>query len=324
MATPLLGWIAPRDRNQAQQDAHALAMTKVLPRHGLSPVTLAPGQKVVLTKAWSHPDVVADIGFEFTGFRQLTGSCVGVSAGNWITTLAALQRLLTQGTTKAFVGFWPFFYGRTRTNEGDSGQGEGAVDSVMGDTVAKEGYFDLTQPGLPTFDKSDGLALTSNEELQWSDGASSIVTKWLPLAKQHTGVKAVCTSPDDVWNAVGNGYPNINGCDLYVGNGSIKGSGDTAYVCGGYDGRGGHSTCILGIWQHPTDGKLFLYSNQWDGSTYPKDPAGGGRCTVWIPESELAKGFSQYGQSGGESLALSHVDWFPAQPDVPVVLDYFF
>lgn len=321
MTTPLLGWIPPVDRTQEQQDAHDLAMKSVLLRHSLPPVRLAVGEKLMLTDAWKHPDVIADIGFEFTGFRQLTGSCVGVSAGNWITTLAALQRLLTDGATKAFVPFWPFDYGRTRSNEGDRGQGEGAVDSVMGDTMSKEGYFAITEVGLPTFDHSDGLALPSKTELQWSDGASALVTKWKPLAAQHTGAKAVCNSTDDIWNAIGNGYPVIDGCDNYCGSGSIKGSGTSAYSATRYTGAGGHSTCLLGIWNHPNDGRLFLYSNQWDGSTYPVDPAGAGRCCAWMTEAELAKLFRTGGDQG-ETMALSHVNWFPAQPKVLEILSW--
>jgi len=315
MAEPLLGWIAPQDRTNEQNDAHAKALAK-MPRFSMPPAKTAGPVKVILTDYWKHPDVIADIGFEFTGFRQLSGACVGVSCGNWITTLACIQRVISDTPTKAFVAFWPFLYGRCRLNEGDRGQGEGAVDSVMGDTVAKDGYFDVTQQGLPQFDKSDGLALTRSIEMQWSDGASPIVTKWQSLASQHVGAKATINSVQDIKTAIINGYPVIDGCDMYVGNGSIKGNGENAYVTGRYDGRGGHSTCILAYMDHPNDGPLYGYSNQWDGSTYPKDPAGLGRCCVWLPESEVEKGFSRYGMSGGETIALSHVDYFPSQPRV--------
>jgi hypothetical protein len=315
MTTPLLGWIPPRDRTPEQNNAHAAAMRIVRAGHGLQAVSLAPGEKLMLTDSWKDPSVVAELGFVFTGFRQLTGSCVGVSEGNWITTLACIQSKLTVGAHKPFVCFWPFPYGRTRYNEGDRGQGEGAIDSVMGEVISREGYFDIAQPGLPQFNTSDGFALTSNQELQWSDGGSALVTKWASLAAQHVGAKATCNSTDDIWNAIGNGYPVIDGCDNYIGNGSIVGTGADAYVRGHYDGRGGHSTCILGIWQHPNDGRLFLYSNQWSGSTYPKDPAGAGRCCVWTTEAEMHKLF-QTGGNGGETMALSHVDWFPAQPKI--------
>ncbi len=323
MAAPgPLGWISPANRTQAQHDAHARALA-AMPRFASFNLTAPNGPvKIDLTQSWKHPKVIADIGSEFTGFHQLTGSCVGASAGNWIATLAYMQRLLDENPTTAFIPWWPFPYGRTRANEGDHGQGEGAIDSVIGQTMVKEGVFACTEQGLPQFKTDDGLYLTSSIELQWSDGNSSTVTKWQPVAKVHPlGTLSVLNSTDDIKVAVCNGYPILDGCDNYIGNGSIKGSGADAYVVGHYDGRGGHSTCVLGYWDHPNDGPLFLYSNQWPTITYPKDPAGAGRCCVWTPESEMKKLF-QTGGGGGETMAGSHLNWFPAQPDVPTVLDW--
>lgn len=316
-----LGYILPRDRTQAQHDAHAKALA-TMPRFAVLGNAPTGPVKVDLTQSWKTPEVIADVGMEFTGFGQYTGSCVGVSAGNLVATLSFIQRAFLQSPTKALIPWWGFFYGRTRYNEGDRGQGEGAVDSVMGETLVKEGVFDITQPGLPQFTKTgpDGLWLSQSIELTWSDG-SRIDQKWIDLGKQHpVGTMATLNNTNDVKTSVINGYPVINGCEMFVGNGSIKGSGDNAYVGGHYDGRGGHSTCILGYWDHPNDGPLFLYSNQWPTSTYPKDPAGAGRCCVWITEAEHAKLFSQYGGGNGETMAASHLNYFPAQP---AVFEYF-
>ncbi len=316
MSTPPLGWIEPSLRTKEQDDAHSVAMASVMRNLALPPVVTAGPVKVMLTDFWKDPEVVADIGFEFTGFRQLTGSCVGVSAGNAIFTLGAIQRQLSENPTRAFVPWWPYDYGTTRYKEGDRGKGEGAVDSVMGVTLIKHGVFAATEPGLPQFDTSDGLALTSSQELQWSDGGSQTVKKWDSVAKLHPlGAAASLFSTQDIKTAILNGYPVLYGCEWYVGNGKIRGTGDNAYVVGKFDGRGGHSTCILGYWDHPVDGPLFLESNQWDRSTYPKDPAGAGRCCVWMPEKETARIFTLGGDQG-ETMALSSLNWFPAQPDV--------
>lgn len=319
---PPLGWIAPKDRTQDQQDAHTTALGSRV-RFALPPARLNKGEKLVLTRLLKDPAVIADVGGEFTGFGQFTGSCVGVSAGNAVATLSAVQRKLSTAPTKALIPWWPFDYGRTRYNEGDRGQGEGAIDSVMGETLKKEGVFDITQPGLPAFSKTgvDGWWLTSSLEYQWSDGAR-IDPKWGQIAKQYpVGGIATLSNPDDIETAIVNGYPVLDGCELYVGNGSIRGSGADAYVRGKYDGRGGHSTCYVGVWNHPSDGRLFLYQNSWSSSTYPTDPAGGPRCSVWVPESEVAKLFTQYGGDNGETMALSHLTYFPSQPDL---LDYLF
>lgn len=318
--SPPLGWISPSQRNPIQNAAHALAVSRHV-NFALAPPVLPKGSKVILTEVWNDSIVKQDTGIEFTGFQQLTGSCVGASSGNAVATLNMIQRLLTTGATKAFIPWWLFSYGRTRYNEGDHGQGEGAIDSVMGQTLAKEGCFSITEmTGLPDYETDDGFYLTSQLEYQWSDGIASVVTACQTVAKQHPiGSIATLNDVAGIKAAIVNGYPVLDGCSMYVGDASIKGDGDDAYVVGTYDGKGGHSTCILGYYEHPNDGPLYLYSNQWPTLTYPRDPAGGGRCCCWITESTMDKLF-QLGGDGGETMALSHLDYFPAQP---AVLDWF-
>lgn len=308
------GLILPSERTDDQNAEHERAIA-AMPKFALQ-YTAPPGPvKILLTAFWANPDVVSDVGFEFNGFYQFTGSCVGASGGNGTFTVSAVQRTIADNPTKAFVPFWPYSYGVTRFTEGDRGQGEGAVDSVMGQVLAKVGTLEATQPGLPQFKRtSDGLQLSKSLELQWSDGGR-IDPKWKPLAAPQTMTVAPLSAPDDIKACIINGYPVLNGCANYVGNGHIKGTGENAYVTGRYDSRGGHSTCFLGYWDHPDDGPLFLYSNQWATSTYPVDPAGGGRCCVWLPLSEVEKLFRS-GGNNGETMGLSHLNYFPAQPRV--------
>ncbi len=308
-----LGFISQADRNAEQMDAHDASMAS-FPKFAIrNKVNPAGPVKVILTAAFENAIVKNDIGFVFNGFRQLTGSCVGVSEGNIIATLAAIQRLFATNPTKAFIPWWPFPYGRTRLAEGDSGPGEGAIDSVMAATLIREGCFAITEAtGLPVFDTSDGLAITSAQELKYSDGAASVNTQFLSLAKQHPlGGAGVLKSTSDIKDAIINGYPVLDGCDNYIGAGSLQ--GDVAI--GAYDGRGGHSTGYVGYWDHPTLGPLFLYWNQWSGRTYPQDQSGKPRCSVWVKEPIVARLF-QTGGGGGETVALSHLNYFPAQPEV--------
>lgn len=312
-----LGFILPSERTQEQADAHERAMAGI--KRMSLPYSEPPvGTKVMLTDFWKRPEVVADIGREFTGFGQLTGSCVGVSEGNAIATVGFVQRMLADNPTKAFVPWWPFSYGRCRFNEGDRGQGEGAVDSVMGETLVKEGFIDANEPGLPAFAQmgADGFWLASQRvELQWSDGGSSLVKGYMAAAAKRAGMtKFVINDVVGIRAAILNGYAVLDGCSNYIGSGRTKGDGENAYVVGHYDGRGGHSTCFLGVWWHPVDGWLYLYSNQWPTSTYPRDPAGAGRCCVWTPESEVAKLFRTGGDKG-ETMLLSHLPYTPVQQD---------
>ncbi len=315
MAVPLLGWVAPQDRTQAQQDEHD-ATIQAMPKFAIAgaPIKLAKGEKIILGAMWADPRVVADVGLTFNRFHQLTGSCVGASTGNMIFTLAAVQRCINQ--TKAVLPWWMYNYGRGRSVGGMNGQGEGGIDSAAIKQLVSEGIIDYAAHStLPRFKTDDGLYLTSAIEMQYSNGGAAVNTSLVGEGKVHPlGTAAVANNPQDIYQGIVNGYPTLYGCDDYVGHGSIAGSGDAAYVRGRYDGRGGHSTGFHGIWEHPNDGPLYLYQNNWPVSTYPKDPAGGTDCSVWLPESEVAKIWSQL-SGKGETFVLSHLNWFPSQSD---------
>lgn len=310
---PPLGFLRKQDRNQTQWDAHSAAEAGMLKAHALPNTSIPMGTKILLTDTWKHPDVVADVGLVFPRFHQLTGSCVGAGGGQAVQTLISVQRLIADTPTKAFLYWWPFNYGRCRYNEGDRGQGEGAMGSSFADDVAKEGVIASTEPGLPQFKNSDGLILTSKLELQWSDGGSNLVTAFLPQAKVHpVGNSAICQNSQDIKKAILNGYPVTFACDDYIGDASVQGSGPDAAVVGYWNGRGGHQQSVHGYWENPTLGPLYWVQNNWPGSTYPSDPAGGPICGCWVKEAKVDAAF----RLDAEVYALSHLNWFPSQPKI--------
>lgn len=310
MAAPLLGWIGPKDRTPIQEKKHAEALAK-MPRFAVPGFKDTGTYNVRLFDAWKKPEVVADVGFVFPRFHQLTGSCVGAGGGQALFTLIAVQRGLATNPTKAFIPFWPFDYGRCRYNEGDHGQGEGAMGSSFAETIVKEGVISASEQGLPAFKDNDGLVLTESLEMQWSDGNSSTVTKWLEAAKVHpVGAAAPCNNVGDIKAAILNGYPVSFACNDYIGHASVEGSGADAAVCGYWDGSGGHQQSIHAYWDNPTLGPLYWAQNNWPGSTYPQDPAGGPVCGCWVKEAKVTAAF----RLDAEVYAFSHLTWFPAQP----------
>jgi len=316
-----LGWITPSLRTKQQNELHAQSLATMAPRFTLDgkPNQLAPGEKILLTDAWKNPTVVAEVGMVFPRFHQLTGSCVGAGGGQALFTLIAIQRLLAVNPTKAFIPFWPYSYGRCRANEGDRGQGEGAMGSSFAATVVKEGVISASEPGLPQFQNNDGLVLTSSLEYQWSDGNSSLVTKWIPTGKQHPmGSAAPCNGIEDILTAISNGYPCTFACDRYIGSASIRGSGSDAAVVGKWDRSGGHQQSVHGVWYNRTLGPLYWAQNNWPGNTYPADPGGGPICGNWVTEADVTAAF----RYNAEVYAFSHLAWFPAQPDVQRVLSW--
>jgi hypothetical protein len=313
-----LGFVTKDARTVAQNIAHELHESR-MSRFMLTVPNNAGPLNIRLFDAWKHPKVVQDVGFVFPRFHQLTGSCVGAGGGQALFTLIAMQRLLATDPTVAFLPFWPFDYGRCRSNEGDRGQGEGAMGSSFADTIVKEGVIDAKTQGLPAFTNNDGLVLTSKQEMQWSDGNSSLVTQYLPAARVHPmGTSAPLNDTAGMKAAIINGFPGSFACDYYIGNASVQGSGANAAVVGHWDGRGGHQQSFHGYWDNPDLGPLFWIQNNWPGSTYPADPSGGPTCGCWVTEANVTKAFGY----NSEVYAFSHLNWFPAQPDVPAVLDW--
>lgn len=318
---PLLGWIEPSVRNRAQQDAHADAVGKMV-KFALPIPVLAKGDRIALFDAWKHPDVVADVGFTFDRFHQLTGSCVGCGGGNGLFSTIATQRLASDAPTKAFLPFWPAPYGLSRHIMGDDGQGEGSLGSTFAEALRTGGIRDWPQgggAGMPTYTDSDGVTITTRDEMQWSSYRNANMQTVLSVSQQHLiGSTAECKNVTDVRAMISNGYGVTFACNNYIGSASIQGSGADACVVGYWNGNGGHQQSAHAVWEHPNLGPLYWVQNNWPGSTYPKDPAGGPTCGCWVTEAHVTAAF----RLDAEVFGLSHLNWFPAQPKVPEVLNW--
>lgn len=322
---PLLGFVTPIERTPEQHQAHELAMTSVPPaaRFALPAPQLAKGDKVRLFDAWSHPKVVADVGFVFTRFHQLTGSCVGAGGGNGIFSTVATQRLLPSSPTKAFLPFWLAPYGMSRHYMGDDGSGEGSLGSTFAKSLTVDGVTDWLNgsdpDNLPDYEQPDGIVVSKSVEMQWSSFRNSALAGIVAKSRQHLfGSAAECRGVEDIRGMILNGYGVTFACNNFVGNGRITGSGSDAYVRGRWDSRGGHQQSVHALWEHPNDGPLYWVQNNWPGSVYPRDPAGGPVCGVWVAEVDVTAAL----RLDAEVYGLSHLNWFPAQPDVPELLHW--
>lgn len=315
---PNLGFITKKERTNDQHDAHALAESSMA-RFTLPYKEPQANEKVMLSDFWHAPEVVADAGYNFdrSPFHQLTGSCVGAGGGNALFSLIAVQRMIADQPTKAILPFWPFMYGRCRANEGDRGQGEGAMGSSFADTCVKEGVLDVDDCSQK-FTQDDGLVLTERLEMQWSDGNSSLVTGYSDKARKFPlGSAAPIQDVQGIVTAVRNGYPGSFACDNYIGNASVTGSGANAAICGRWNGNGGHQQWFFGYWNNPDLGLLIAVGNNWPRDTYPQDPAGLPLVTCWVKEKDVTAAF----RLDAEVYAFSHLTYFPAQSKV---LDWLF
>jgi hypothetical protein len=315
-----LGWISPADRTPDQHDAHIRAQATVPPlaRFALPMPALQAGQAVRLFDFWKHPDVVADVGFVFDRFHQLTGSCVNCGGANGLFSTIAAQRVAAVNPTKAFLPFTWHNYAMSRHYMGDDGQGEGSLGSTFAKSLSQDGIRDWPKSGagLPSWTDQDGISITSRDEMTWSSYRNPALQVVLAAAKDHKVASAAqCSSAADIRAAILNGYGVTFACNNYIGHASVQGSGADACVVGYWDGRGGHQQSLHAVWDHPSLGPLYWAQNNWPGSTYPADPAGGPVCGCWVTEAHVEAAM----RLDGEVYALSNLAWFPA---TPAVLDW--
>lgn len=309
-----LGWIPPSERNSAQEQAHVRAV-QAMPKFAIAGKYRAAGKvDVRLYDTYRNPLVVADVGFVFDRFHQLTGSCVGTGLGNAMQTLLGVQRLFASNPTKAFLFWWAYNYGRSRYLMGDRNRGEGSMGSTAAKSLIEDGSFDAGQPGLPRYTNggADGLTLTEDEEYEWSDGDSSTVLKYKDIARQHIlGAAAEVNSTDQIADAIVNGYPLTFACSRFMGSATVK----NGVLLGTYDRSGGHQTAITAVRDHPQLGRLFGSQGSWPASVYPNNPEPNQPTNlVWVTEAEQARAM----RYEAEVFALSNFPYFPAQPDVAI------
>lgn len=319
---PPLGFITPLERTLRQHGAHAGAAVQFV-RHTLQPRTLDKGQKVGLWDFWRKPEVVADVGFIGSRTHQKTGSCVWAGGNCAAYTTICVQRLASDSPTKAF---WPFTlhnYAHSRALFGDTGEGEGSMGSTFAQSLREFGIRDWpVNPSdeMPEYtqNEDDGCIVGSSVEMKWSSIRNPNIEKVKAVSTQHLfGSTTEANTTDAMLALSTNGYGITFACNNFISKAAVKGSGDNACCLstGGADSRGGHQWSVLGVWNHPEFGILFWNQNNWDQSTYPKDPAGGPPGGCWLTEKQQAAAL----RLDAECYGLSHLNWFPAQPRV---LDY--
>jgi hypothetical protein len=305
--TPKLGWLSPDERTPEQNECHERIVASMPDFRLIGSRPAMSDKKVVLTDVWKHPAVVEAIGYPFPRIHQLTGSCVGAGGGNGLFTLSAIEVVRLGDREQIVVPGWLFTYGKSRQRGGLRGRGEGSFGSAWAEAIKLDGIVPANYPGMPGFRNEDGLVWSSNDEYKWSDGAA-IPDDFAREARKYL-VKTVSPlrDADDVRESIVNGYPCTAACGGFVGKGYVRGSGSDAVLIGSIDSRGGHQTSIQGWMEHPQFGELFLYVNQWPEQVYPKDPAGGPPCSVWINKQTMNQICRE------EVYGLSQFDGFPAQ-----------
>lgn len=312
MSVIRLGWIEPKHRSDEAKAKHAEILAR-MPKFAMVPQATPPvGTKVLLTDAWKHPLVVGALGKAFTGFHQLTGSCVGAGGGNVLATTSFLQSIKL-GTEVPTLPFWMLPYGRSRLDAGMRGQGEGSLGSTFAQACREDGVTDANAQGAPTYDTSDGFTYTESLESQWSDGAQAPANLLTQSRNHLIKTTSPLTTAAQVRDAILSGYAVARAFSGFTnpGQASVKGSSGQQVLIGNYNGSGGHQESWQGYWNHPDLGELILEPNQWGLQVYGTDPGGAPLGSVWQTFDNVNRMMQRGGDA--EVYAFSSLEGFPVQ-----------
>lgn len=324
MATPLLGFKTPAERTQAEHDAHSKAVATSTIRFALPTINLAKGEKLLLTNFHADPKVVKHRGFCYSRIHQWTGSCVWAGGTNALASTISAAACSNNPIVPIIPMTLPN-YADSRHRMGDDSQGDGSMGSTFFASLTLMGctdWMNLCVPTLPAYhDRGDeGIDVGGNSsegqriEYQYSSIRTPTASEALKYGSTHLIAKIGEQIHDtqSVVNAVGNGYGCSFACNNFIGHGSIKGQGDTAFVTGYWDSRGGHQQYVVGIWNHPDFGMQFLVGNNWPKGTYPITPSQP-VCFVWVSEANLASAIRNL---DSEVFPIGRPDGFPGQPEL--------
>jgi hypothetical protein len=324
MATPLLGFKTPAERTQAEHDAHELAVKTMTVRMALPRITLAKGEKIMLTNFHQDPRVIKRRGFAFSRIHQWTGSCVWAGGTNALTaTISAAA--CSNNPIEAILPFTLPNYADSRHRMGDDSQGDGSMGSTFFASLTLMGCTDWAKPvvqgqvayhdrGDDGVDVGGSSSEGSKIEYQYSSIRFPTAAEALKFGSTHhvSKVGEQISDTQTILDAVGNGYGCSFACNNFIGHGSIKGQGENAFVTGYWDSRGGHQQYVVGAWMHPDFGLHFLTGNNWPKGTYPITPSQP-VCFVWVPEEKVASAIRNL---DSEVFPLGRPDGFPAQPEL--------
>lgn len=254
-----------------------------------------------------------------TYIYQQTGSCVGASWGNMSLQTQGVEIALKGDREKYMWIWWPYTYGKGRQIGGIRGRGDGSFGSAQAEAGTTAGQFELDpagEPDLPDPKIQGGwAALTSAQEIEWSDGAA-IKPNWQKVGATHLfKTAAAIRTTGDATSALANGY--LITCASMFGFSPmippVKGkSPNQVRLVERWNAQWAHQMLIDEFWDHPDLGPIFGWLNQWGADAHGDPPSDYPRGHYYTTEAILA----QILRSGDcEAFAHSGMDGFAAREE---------
>lgn len=266
------------------------------------------------------------------------GVCVSKGHGRAVQDLMLIQIAKGDGDWPGFEVATEPIYGGSRINVGTKlhgvrWRGEGSVGAFAAEWLTTEG-------GTLFRKQYDGADLTN-----YSDASNSLSVRWgnsgvpAPMvaeAKKHpVQSAALVTTSEELWAALGNGYPvpvcSSVGFESPLRNGFCEPAGSW-----------GHCMLFRGRFVHPTKGKCFVIQNSWGDYLGKYGEAakqidyleGGEKKKIALPEgcfavtaataSRMLAERDSFALSGFKGFPRQKIDWLlqrvPPRPQVAIAL----
>lgn len=294
MAAKVFGWIPPALRTTEQQDNHEDIIAQ-MPAFALNgPIQFGAGpipEQPERYPLWYFGKKVLGRHIKFSW--QLTGSCVGSNGANAVRVLQCVE--IAAGEPEGYERiWWPWTYGQSRKRAGIGGEGEGSFGSAYAEALVKDGMFFWKEKSpLPDFtERENWLVLTSAIERQWSNGARYANEDFYGLGRKHLVKKATpIKNVDEAALAIKNGTP-LTIASMF-GTKDIRPRGNPSVNIGSWSDQWPHQQWIDEVWEHPTEGRIFRWGNDWGDDAHPAptqgEPVGGFYTTDDTLQQVLSK-----------------------------------
>jgi hypothetical protein len=260
-------------------------------------------------------DIEVEEDHSFFAGNVVVHNCVGAGGGNMAKTLMAVEIVLGNEPEEYKELWWPFTYGRSRSRSGSSGRGEGSTGEGWAEAATQDGLFGVFEgDSLPPFKDDDGwIKLPESVELEWSDGRA--FEKYLPVARNHLVKNAArMKSADDCVAALANGYPLTQASMFGFAPMVPNPVGDPPVRMASWNGSWSHQTYIDEYWDHPTQGEIFRWGNNWGSRAHGKALADEPDSSVYISKAtmdRICKTGAVFAFSGLNGFVARKVDFTP-------------
>jgi hypothetical protein len=303
-------------RNKREQEAHE-RITSLWPRFSIK----GSGFKAPPNgKAWLWDAVTVQKGSPFLVYDQKTGSCVGNGFGQAMNYLQAVEAWQQGQSEQVLVPyFWLWDYGISRwILDPNDGPGEGSMGSAIAEAATKYGLFAYNEEvqNLVPFDTENETGVTWGEQQEMAHSfINPTLPKWQNMfqgGKSHlVKTSSLLRSADETRDALINGY-TVTTASNWGGlmQCPVVGSGANSYLQNRRADTWPHQMCILGWWDHPTDGELFFILNSWSIRAHGVCPTGAPKGGFWVKKADINWIASS---RDGELIAYSNYDGYPAQ-----------